>query len=265
LSEAELERLLLYVQEKADAARRRGTTRAVIDEVIVLLLVNAGLRATELCDLTIADLAAEHGRNTLRVRDASGNVSRAVGVTSEMATYLRRFIELYRKDAKPNDPLLVSERGTRLAYISIFSKLKRIGRRSGLGNLNPRILRSTYVVRLYDREQDLRFVQQQAGHASLRTTAMYAIEAKNRGLQTVAPGEGDSETATRACHSSKQPVTERVSAGGAASRTETTSSRAVQHAGKCEACGKQIGAGGGTKIDSGQILCPECLGELHNI
>ena len=265
LSETELERLLAYVQEKADMARRRGTTRAVIDEVLVLLLVNAGLRATELCNLTIADLVTEHNRSTLRVRDASGNVSRAVGVTWEMAAYLHRFVELYRRDAKSNDPLLVNERGTRLAYISIFSKVKRIGRQARIGNLHPRILRSTYVVRLYDSQQNLRFVQQQAGHASPRTTAIYAIAARDRDSQIVPPDKADSETAAKTHCSSKQLATEKHVAERSRRHRETISVKGFQHTGKCEACGKQIGAGGGTRIDSGQILCPECLKELHSM
>jgi site-specific recombinase XerD len=235
LSETELEKLLAYVQEKADIARRRGTTRAVIDQVLVLLLVNAGLRISELCNLTIADLVTEQGASVLRVRDTSGNVSRAVEITAELAACLRKFVELRRSNTKPNDLLLVNERGTRLAYISIFSKIKRIGRQAGLGNLHPRVLGSTYVARLYESTQDLLFVQQQAGHASPRTTAMYAMAAKDRNSPIAPPDEPYPQTAAK----SSEP------------------------AGECEACGKQIRAGNGTRIDSGQILCLECLNDLR--
>ena len=55
LSEAQLKKLLLYVSEKANLARQRGTTRAIVDELIILLLVNTGLRASEVCNLNIAD------------------------------------------------------------------------------------------------------------------------------------------------------------------------------------------------------------------
>ncbi len=36
------------------------------------------------------------------------------------------------------------------------------------------MLRHTYLTRLYNTEKDLRFVQDQAGHASPTTTAIYA-------------------------------------------------------------------------------------------
>jgi len=43
-----------------------------------------------------------------------------------------------------------------------------------IGKLHPHMLRHTYLTRLYNVEKDLRFVQDQAGHASPTTTAIYA-------------------------------------------------------------------------------------------
>ena len=58
LSRMQTEALLRHVQERADQARRQGTIRSVVDEIIVLILVHAGLRAEELCALRIADTPA---------------------------------------------------------------------------------------------------------------------------------------------------------------------------------------------------------------
>ena len=38
LSEAEFRKLLSYVKGRADLARRKGASRAVVDELIILLL-----------------------------------------------------------------------------------------------------------------------------------------------------------------------------------------------------------------------------------
>ena len=38
-------------------------TRGVFDELIVELLVNTGLRASELCNLNIGDLPIKHGKD----------------------------------------------------------------------------------------------------------------------------------------------------------------------------------------------------------
>jgi site-specific recombinase XerC len=101
-------------------------------------------------------------------------VSRVVEISEKLKKRLERFVKLYRKGAKANSPLLVSERGKRIIYRSIYAKIKRIGKQAGIGKLHPHMLRHTYLTRLYNVEKDLRFVQDQAGHASPTTTAIYA-------------------------------------------------------------------------------------------
>jgi site-specific recombinase XerC len=152
----------------------RGSQRAVIDELVVELLVNGGLRAQELCNLNIEDLPSSHSKPNIWVRDGKGNVSRSIDVPDGLGQRLERFIRLYRKGAGPEDPLLASARGGRMIYRSIYEKIKKLGKNSGLGHLHPHMLRHTYGTRLYNVEMDLRFVQDQLGHASPTTTAIYA-------------------------------------------------------------------------------------------
>jgi len=59
---------------------------------------------------------------------------------------------------------------------------------AGIGKLHPHMLRHTYLTRLYNIEKDLRFVQDQAGHASPTTTAIYAKtnnQARKRQVQAL--------------------------------------------------------------------------------
>ncbi|MBL7152076.1 MAG: tyrosine-type recombinase/integrase [Phycisphaerae bacterium] len=69
---------------------------------------------------------------------------------------------------------------------SIYEKMKKLGKKSGIGKLHPHMLRHTYLSRLYNVEHDLRFVQDQAGHASPTTTAIYAktnVKARRRQVE----------------------------------------------------------------------------------
>ena len=54
-----------------------------------------------------------------------------------------------------------------------FYEIKGIGEQAGTGELHPHMLRHTYLTRLYNVEKELRFVQDQAGYASLTITAIY--------------------------------------------------------------------------------------------
>jgi integrase len=76
LSDTQLKKLRRYIRDKADLARMRAGSRGVIDELIVELLVNTGLRASELCDLNIGDLPARHGKDCIWVRVYLSSVRR---------------------------------------------------------------------------------------------------------------------------------------------------------------------------------------------
>ena len=174
LSDTQLKKLRQYVKDRADLARQRGSTLAVVDELIVELLANTGLRASELCNLNLQDLPVIHDKNSIWIRDGKGQVTRTVDIPESLQKRIERFARLYRKDAKPDEPLLVSTKGIRMIYRSIYEKMKKLGKQSGIGKLHPHMLRHTYLTRLYNVEHDLRFVQDQAGHASPTTTAIYA-------------------------------------------------------------------------------------------
>ncbi len=173
LSADQLKKLRRYVADQADAARARGSYRNVVNELIVELLVNTGLRASELCKLNIADLPVSHGKDGVWVRNGKGGVTRTVDISEVLKNRIARYVKLYRKNAKPNSPLLLSEWKGRISYMGLYTRIKRIGERAGI-KLHPHILRHTYLTRLYNIEKDLRFVQDQAGHASPTTTAIYA-------------------------------------------------------------------------------------------
>src|SRR4030042_1695414 len=123
LNEDQLRKVRQFVKARADLARMRGRSRSVLDELLVELLVNTGLRASELCNLNIADLPVIHGKGSVWVRDGKGNVSRTVEVSEKLQKRLERFVKLYRKGAGPADPLLVNEQGGRMAYRSVYAKI----------------------------------------------------------------------------------------------------------------------------------------------
>jgi len=174
LTEQQQRRLLAYVKAQADIARYRNTNRAIIDEMLVMLFLNTGLRANELCSLKLRDLPVTHGKKVIFVRTGKGKTVRIVEVSDRFCKKLKGFIGLYRKKAKPADYLFINERGAPIQYVSVYSKITRIGKRAGIVNLHPHVLRHTYLTRLYNVGHDLRFVQDQAGHKSPVTTAIYA-------------------------------------------------------------------------------------------
>jgi len=176
LSDIELKHLRENL--KGDAT---GSSRHVMNRFLVELLVSSGLRASEVCDLNIGDLPVSHGKRVILVRNGKGNVSRSVDIGPTLEDEITKFVQRHRVGAGSDDPLLMSEQGRtksnpegRMKYRSVYAKIKGIGKRCGLGKLHPHVLRHTFLKRLYNQEHDLLFVQDQAGHASPTTTAIYA-------------------------------------------------------------------------------------------
>jgi integrase/recombinase XerD len=240
LSETDLQTLLQYVKKQADLAREKGTTRAIVDEMIILLLARVGLRAKELQALKIKDLPIDNGERVLKIRNAAGRILRAVDISEDMVQLLTKFIRLYRKGAKKTDALLETERGNPFGYMSVYGKVRRIGEQAGIGPITPSILQHTYMVRLYEKEQDLRYVQEQTGYLSRRTLAKYLM--KGRG---------------------KTATLKRGSAELTSNESSEMNGRHTEPMSTCEACGAECSTSEGRRIESGQFLCHKCLEYFH--
>lgn len=152
------------------ACLSNGSRREATDKLIVELLCYSGLRASELCALNLGDLPQAHGKPCLWVRDGKGNVARVVDIPESLVKSIQHYVERYQLTT---GPLLQNCYGERIIYRTVYEKIKRLGRQAGF-RLHPHMLRHTYLTRLYNVEHDLRFVQDQAGHADPATTAIYA-------------------------------------------------------------------------------------------
>lgn len=175
LSPAQAKKLLKHVKERVQLAELRGRrVRAWVDRMLVELLLCSGLRAGEAVNLDIRDLPIAHKKDVLHVRNGKGSVERVVEIPKRLTARIRQFCARFRKGAESGDTFLANERGGRLSYDSIYSKVRRIGQRAGIGELHPHMLRHTYAVKLYGAAHDLALVQDQLGHADPATTRIYA-------------------------------------------------------------------------------------------
>lgn len=152
------------------AAKLTPTPRR--DEAILLLLLDTGMRASELTELTCQDVditlhrARVHGK---------GDKSRTVGFSSLASRAIRR--HLATEPRNQTDLLFTGQRGplTRSGLLQIISN---IGNRAGVQHAHPHRLRHTFAVTFLKAGGNAFALQALLGHTNLQMTQRYVAYAQ---------------------------------------------------------------------------------------
>ncbi len=183
--EADDERVWLTEEQVSTllAMPDRNTLKGLRDVVLLSLLVGMGLRESEVCNLTIADVGVSFGGEpALRVALGKGRKKRLVpyGGQSWIQKLIRQWtiisgIGLSFGDAEPvmrglhssSQHILQTKMSTRSVQKILFKY-----RPDGI-KITPHDLRRTYARLMYMSGVDLERISQNMGHASIETTRGY--------------------------------------------------------------------------------------------
>jgi integrase len=132
LSVEQFAEVMTFVKAEADEARSRSPylCRAIINEMLLILMAETGLRAGEICNLKLKNLPSYHGKPVIEVECGKRQKPRTVGVSEWFASRLTGYVHEYLRTASPESWLFRSERGGPIKYASIYAKVKRIGVKS---------------------------------------------------------------------------------------------------------------------------------------
>jgi len=131
------------------------------DRLIVRLIYATGVRVSELCSISIEDIDFED--HTIRVR-GKGDKIRTVFVDDETLEEVGRFI-----GNKIAGPLFPGQQGKHLSPRTV----QHIFRQYAPPGITPHKIRHSYASELYRRSKNLRVVQENLGHSSIKTTEIY--------------------------------------------------------------------------------------------
>jgi len=151
------------------------TVLGLRDRAILELLYASGLRASELCGLSLGD--ADLRSRVVRVL-GKGRKERLVPfnelAAEAIATYLERRGELLGKPGADPSALFLNHRGGRLTPRSVARNLDRYVLQCALARkVSPHALRHSFATHLLAGGADVRSIQELLGHASLSTTQRY--------------------------------------------------------------------------------------------
>ncbi|MDR2301771.1 MAG: tyrosine recombinase [Deltaproteobacteria bacterium] len=149
------------------------------------VLYGAGLRVSELCDLTVGQIHLKDG--FVKVR-GKGSKDRLIPLGEVAVSFLERYLREVRPNLRDpkNDPqsLFLNPNGqpyTRHTFYRLLAKMAKI---AGLPQTSPHQLRHSFATHLLEGGADLRAVQMMLGHSNLSTTERY-LKVEDRRLQDI--------------------------------------------------------------------------------
>jgi len=180
---------IVALLEATDHAKRYKTTRrravkrkrieASRDKAIILLLVDTGLRVTEMCNLTRADVDLSAGSIFVsKAKHRMGTKSRHVyfgtAARSTLFEYLADREEALGHEIAPEAPLIAAKNWrTPLDRHAVRRLLYRCADRAGIKGVYPHRFRHTFAVSYLRNGGDPFTLQKFLGHSSLDMVKVY--------------------------------------------------------------------------------------------
>jgi len=150
-------------------------TNNIKHKCIVSLLYSAGLRRSELLNLTLKDIDSK--RMTILVKNSKGGKDRLTMLSENVLKDLR----IYYKKWKPKKYLFEGKNGNKYSATSVLSIINKSAKKAGIKkNVSPHILRHSFATHLLENGTDLRYIQSLLGHSSSKTTEVYTQVATNQ-------------------------------------------------------------------------------------
>ena len=173
LTEGEVQKLRKICSDAADLGKSRKQFNVVRSWMIIDLALQAGLRVGEISNLEIKDLFIEKGHSHIHIRQGKGNKSRLITIGESLRNHLRRYL---KESKSKSQNLFTSERSDKMTTSAIQKVVKKAMKLASLpSHYSVHSLRHTYATLLYKSSgNNLRLVQQQLGHSSVKTTTVYA-------------------------------------------------------------------------------------------
>lgn len=172
----QIKALMQAVGRSKDWQTRKGKTTnsrrpcAERDKAILLVLLDCGLRASELCALTVRDYEAERGR--VHIQHGKGDKGRFAFLGDRTRKAIWRYMAT-RPGAKADEPLFAAGSGSHLDRNNLRHTLTRIGAVAGVAGVHPHRFRHTFAVEFLRNGGNVFELQQILGHEQLATVQRY--------------------------------------------------------------------------------------------
>lgn len=176
------ERRLPLVLSQEEVARMLLAVPNLKHKAILSTIYSAGLRRSELINLTVGDIRSNQMQ--ILIRGAKGNKDRVTVLSVGLLALLRKYYRAYR----PGHYLFEGPDSRPYSSSSIRMILMRALKRAGIRKpATVHTLRHSFATHLLENGTNLRYIQMLLGHNSSRTTEIYTHVCSDRLKDVVSP------------------------------------------------------------------------------
>jgi len=139
---------------------------------IILVLLDTGIRASELCDLTLDDVHLTAGNSYIKVR-GKGMKEREVGLGNKASKALYTHINRFRHAPTEERHVFLTRTHTPMTYITLDKVLYRLADWAGVEDCHAHKFRHTFAVRYLEAGGELFDLSRLMGHTTTFVTRLY--------------------------------------------------------------------------------------------
>jgi integrase len=171
-------RAMIKAAERSRSYQRPGQRQAwnklataSRNKAIILILVDTGVRAEELCKARIGDLDLRNRK--LKVM-GKGDKERILQISPSTGQAVWRYLATRPKEDKPpGRPLFVNTFGRQIGRDDLYHVIQRIGDRAGVGKANVHGFRHTFAIQFLRNQANPWALQMALGHSTMDMVRRY--------------------------------------------------------------------------------------------
>ena len=134
---------------------------------ILSVLVDCGMRVSELCSLNVDDIG-----DTIKVK--CKRKERLVPVSPKLKLQLMKYMRARAAYVKDNNKaLFISRNRRRMSAISVQKLIEKLGKENNISGLHTHSLRHYYIQSLLKQGVNIYYISSVVGHSSISTTETY--------------------------------------------------------------------------------------------
>ena len=147
---------------------------------IIVLLLNTGIRESELCNIELSDVTISDRKGVIIIRSGKGNKYREIPLNVDARNALNDYILNARPSDAETEKVFIGQRGA-LTRNGIYKIVNKMGIKAIGKNVYPHMLRhQCFTSMAKNPEIDLKTISSLAGHSSIELTMKYYINSSKQ-------------------------------------------------------------------------------------